>query len=72
MTPEQREQYEVHHRFGYNGHECLGLRSFEDRDKVELFAGFAAARCVEAGNENMDLHNVVDQWDEKLTEDARK
>ncbi|HEX9087831.1 MAG TPA: DUF2958 domain-containing protein [Arthrobacter sp.] len=64
MSPEDRAQYDTHHRFSYAyGTSVLGCKGFEDRDTVERFAGFAAKAYQDSGwNGMMDIHGVVDDW----------
>ena len=64
MSPEDRAQYDLHHRFSYDyGTSVLGCKGFEDRDTVERFAGFAAKAYQDSGwNGMMDIHGVVDDW----------
>lgn len=64
MSPEDREQWNSHHRFAYAyAHGVLGVTGFEDRDTIERFAGFAADAYQESGwNGMMDIHGVVDDW----------
>jgi len=64
MSPEDRKQWDTHHRFSYDyGSSVLGCKGFEDRDTVERFAGFAANAYMESDwNGMMDIHGVVDDW----------
>lgn len=64
MSPEDRKLWDGFHRHAYDfGHAVLGVTGFEDTDKVERFAGFAANAYQENDwNGEMDIHGVVDDW----------
>lgn len=64
MSPEDRKQWDAHHRFAYDfAAPLIGTKAFEDRDMAERFAGFAANAYQASGWDGMmDIHGVVDDW----------